>query len=105
MRYNQTEIDNIATDIAVMRGSQERRDAIKKLIADLQAEPANIFSSNALLSDELNRLREGRTHRAIQKCHQWITYCLSIGWKKEDADGLEVIWWLHRNENGNLKAV
>lgn len=53
MKYTETEIDDIATDIAVMRGSQERRDAIKKLIADLQTEPANIFSSNAVLADSL----------------------------------------------------
>lgn len=105
MKYTETEIDNIATDIAITRGMQERRDAIKKLITDLQTEPVNIFSSNALLSDELNRLREGRTQMAIMKCHEWITYCLRIGWKKEQVDGLEVIFWQHRDENGNLKAV
>ena len=56
MKYTETEIDNIATDIAITRGMQERRDAIKKLITDLQTEPVNIFSSNALLSDELKPL-------------------------------------------------
>ena len=36
MKYTQTDIDHIATDIAVMRGRSQRRDAIKKLINELQ---------------------------------------------------------------------
>ena len=63
------------------------------------------ISSNGVLSDELNRLREGRTRKAIVKCHEWLSYCLSIGWKKEQMDALEKIWWEHRDENGNLKEV
>lgn len=43
----QTEIDDLATDISVMRGSRERRDAIIKLIADetVNNAKANVSSS------------------------------------------------------------
>ena len=53
MKYTYAEIDDIATDIAVTRGTQERRDAIKKLIAELQEEPAKVISSNLTLLGKL----------------------------------------------------
>lgn len=46
----QTEINEIAIEIAVTRGWQERRDAIKKLITDLQEEQAKVSPSNAVLA-------------------------------------------------------
>ena len=61
--------------------------------------------NNALLSDELTRLREGRTKKAVEKCTEWLSYCISIGWRKQDLDGLEKIWWEHRDKNGELIAV
>jgi hypothetical protein len=30
---------------------------------------------------------------AIQKCAEWLAFCLSIGWKKEQLDALEKVWW------------
>lgn len=42
------------------------------------------------------------TVKGIKKCSQWLSYCLSIGFKKEDLDALEKLWWKHRDENGNL---
>ena len=63
------------------------------------------MDNNTMLSDELNRLRQGRTRQAVKKCGEWLASCLEIGWSKQDLDGLEKIWWEHRDERGNLKAV
>jgi hypothetical protein len=29
-------------------------------------------------------------------CCEWLSYCLSVGWKKEQLDALEAIFWNHR---------
>lgn len=62
-------------------------------------------SSNGVLSDELNRLREGVTKRGSKKCAEWLAYCLETGWKKDQLDELEKIYWKWRDKNGELKAV
>lgn len=36
-------------------------------------------------------------------CAEWLAYCLSIGWRREDLDALERIWWSVRNPDGSLK--
>lgn len=50
----------------------------------------------------LEQLREGRTRQAIQKCTEWLSSCVNIGWPKRDLDALEKIWWDHRDNNGNI---
>lgn len=42
--------------------------------------------------------------KAITKCAEWLSFCLSIGWEKEHLDGLEKIWWEHHDEKGNLTS-
>lgn len=43
-----------------------------------------------------------KTSRAIKKCAEWLSYCLSIGYTKEQLDRLEEIWWMFHDERGNL---
>lgn len=40
--------------------------------------------------------------QGIKKCAEWLRYCLEIGWKKEQLDALEKIWWDFHDGNGNL---
>jgi hypothetical protein len=47
-------------------------------------------------------MRTRTTPKAIQKCAEWLAYCLSIGWKKRDLDRLERLWWEHHDRYGQL---
>jgi hypothetical protein len=42
------------------------------------------------------------TNRAVKKCAEWLSYCLSIGWEKSHIDELEALWYKYHDENGNL---
>jgi len=42
------------------------------------------------------------TSRAMQACADWLHYCLTIGWKKDELDALENIWWEHHDRFGKL---
>jgi hypothetical protein len=42
--------------------------------------------------------------KAIERCARWLTYCLSIGWPREDLDELEAIWWRYHDDEGKLRA-
>ena len=33
---------------------------------------------------------------SIKKCAEWLSYCLFIGWKKDQLDALEALWWKYR---------
>ena len=48
-------------------------------------------------------LSKDRTTRGIKMCADWLSVCLNNGWKKHQLDGLEKIWWEHRDRNGDLK--
>lgn len=39
------------------------------------------------------------------KLARWLSYCLSIGYKKTDLNGLTKIWRQHKDEHGNLKKL
>lgn len=43
-----------------------------------------------------------KTKKAIKKCAEWLVYCLEIGWKREQLDTLESLWWRWHDDNGNL---
>jgi hypothetical protein len=36
--------------------------------------------------------------RQIQKCAEWLVFCLSIGYKKSQLDRLEALWWKYHGE-------
>lgn len=41
--------------------------------------------------------------KGARKCAEWLSYCLSIGWSKNQLDELEKLWWKYHDENGNIK--
>jgi len=44
-----------------------------------------------------------RTQRALMACLRWLDYCLSIGWRRDDLDFLEALWWEHHDDFGKIK--
>ena len=45
------------------------------------------------------------TRKGIEKCAEWLSYCLKIGWEKDQLDALENIYWKFRDGNGELKPL
>jgi hypothetical protein len=43
-----------------------------------------------------------RTVKAVRDCAEWLSYCLQIGWKREQLDELEALWWKYHNWHGEL---
>lgn len=33
------------------------------------------------------------THKQSKRCADWLAFCLSIGWRREQLDALEALWW------------
>ncbi len=31
--------------------------------------------------------------KAIKECAEWLSFCLSIGWRRDQLDALEALWW------------
>lgn len=43
----------------------------------------------------------GRSEMAESKrCAEWLVFCLSIGWKNEQLNALEKLWWKHHKLSG-----
>lgn len=42
------------------------------------------------------------TYAARLACTRWLSQCLEFGWRKDQLDGLEKIWWQHHDRNGVL---
>lgn len=47
---------------------------------------------------------ERTTQAAVRKCAEWLRTCLELGWRRDELDWLEELWWKHHDANGNLKA-
>jgi hypothetical protein len=45
---------------------------------------------------------EKPTQQAIIACARWLQTCLEIGWRKQDLDFLEALWWKYHNHRGEL---
>jgi hypothetical protein len=43
-----------------------------------------------------------RTKDAIRGCAEWLAACRRLGWRYEDLDFLEALWWKYHDERGNL---
>lgn len=43
-----------------------------------------------------------RTLKAIRGCADWLAACLHFGWRREDLDALEALWWKYHNHRGEL---
>lgn len=43
-----------------------------------------------------------RTTEAQVGCGRFLASCLSFGWRHEDLDALETLWWKYHNHRGEL---
>jgi len=43
-----------------------------------------------------------RTREAIKACGYWLAECRRLGWRHEDWDWLERLWWKYHNHRGEL---
>lgn len=43
-----------------------------------------------------------RTHRAVRLCGEWLAECLRLGWRRDQLDALEELWWRYHDDRGNL---
>jgi hypothetical protein len=43
-----------------------------------------------------------RTQKALRGCAEWLVECLRLGWRREDLDFMEELWWRHHNHRGEL---
>ena len=41
------------------------------------------------------------TRQAVQQCAEWLAACRRIGWRLEDLDFLEALWWKYHDRRGN----
>lgn len=62
-------------------------------------EPERIGSSELVVRRPLDV-----TRRAQEQCSGWLSECLKLGWRKDQLDTLENIWWEHHDRLGALKA-
>jgi hypothetical protein len=46
--------------------------------------------------------QQERTKVAIRGCAEWLAACRRLGWRHEDLDFLESLWWKHHDERGQL---
>jgi hypothetical protein len=43
---------------------------------------------------------------AARKCHEWLRFCLDIGWARTSLPALCALWWKHHDEKtGELTAI
>ena len=41
--------------------------------------------------------------KKLKACAEWLAYCLSIGWRRDQLDALEALWWQY-HETDQAKA-
>lgn len=42
------------------------------------------------------------TRDAVRECAEWLATCIRLGWRHEDLDRLEALWWKYHDANGKL---
>lgn len=42
------------------------------------------------------------TQKALLRCAEWLSWCLRAGWKREQLNALEALWWQYHDRNGRL---
>jgi len=57
---------------------------------------------NETISDMKEDLLPNQKNKGHKKRAEWLSYCLSIGWKNDQLDDLQKIWDQHHDEAGNL---
>lgn len=43
-----------------------------------------------------------RSPKALKECVRWLGFCRKIGFKTEEVDALDRLWWRYHDEDGNL---
>lgn len=77
------------------------RESEASIVARVKSEGAT--PSPAAKLDEL--LRRNPKRGALRECARWLSYCVSIGWPRDQLDGLEAIWWQYHDDSGNFTRV
>jgi len=54
------------------------------------------------MADETG-LERKPTQQALTEMARAMVYFLSIGWRKQDLDMLEKMWWQVRDDNGKVR--
>lgn len=47
-------------------------------------------------------LPERPTQKAVIACGHWLAACLRFGWRRDDLDSLEALWWKYHDRYGRL---
>jgi len=63
--------------------------------------PDKIPNEDKAITFNLDVMRMSATRKGIMKCHEWLTNCIELGYKKEQLDELEYLFWKYKDENGN----
>lgn len=50
-------------------------------------------------------MRRKRTHRQWRACAEFLAECLRIGWRKDQIDALEKLWWKYAPEATGERMV
>jgi hypothetical protein len=50
------------------------------------------------MSDEPERTRD-----AVRLCAEWLAACIRLGWRHDELDFLEELWWKWHDHRGQLK--
>lgn len=43
-----------------------------------------------------------QTPKAVRECGYWLAACLQLGWRREDLDFMEMLWWRYHDDQGRL---
>lgn len=43
-------------------------------------------------------------NECIRRCAYWLSYCLDIGWRKDQLDALQAIWWKYHVKENNYEV-
>lgn len=46
-----------------------------------------------------------RTREAIVSCGYWLAACLRLGWRRDELEFLEALWWKYHNHRGELMSL
>lgn len=40
----------------------------------------------------------------LKECAEWLAFCLSIGWRRDQLDALEALWWQYHETDPQTSA-
>ena len=45
-----------------------------------------------------------RRLQKLKECAEWLAFCLSIGWRRDQLDALEALWWQYHETDPAAEA-